>query len=313
MKSISISRAKIWKECKLNYNYLYENKFTPKDKQPIFVTVKGTVLHETFEHLLKFENYVNENSQLPYRVVDWNYASSVLIDAIKRNQLPRKEVEEFNLPLGLKRWLSFKHDYLDKTGHVLYAEKQYNEVLFGETKTITILDLLEDCGDGTYNIYDYKTPKTTDTSRYKEQLTLYAYVMACVKGIIQPGSTEYEKVVQHFRLFIFFPLVEGDFETYQGCLKQCKFTAKDVQNVIEQLQKTCSEIDAFNFNVPAEVLQPVKLPFQCRWCDYYGAKPQMDIHSEKGQPFYGCPITAFMNNTPRNTEFIPTPARTYST
>ena len=310
MKSISISRAKTWHNCKLCYNYTYENKFTPKDKKPVFVTVKGLVLHETFERILKYENYEGDEPKLSHTQADWAYASNVLLEEIKSNALPSEEVKEFRLPLGLKRWLSFKHDYLDKTGHIMYAEKRYDEVLFDETKTITILDLLEDCGDGNYIIYDYKTPKSADTSRYKEQLVLYAYMMACIKGIITPGSEEYEKVAQHFKLFVFFPLIDGEYETYHECLKECRFTTADVKNTVEGLKKTCAEIDAFDFTKPAEVLQPVKLPFSCRWCDFYGARPQMDIFSEKGRSFEGCPITAFMGKQPLNESFIPVVSKT---
>lgn len=320
MKSISVSRAKTWKSCHLCYDYTYVDKFVPVEQQPVYVTVKGLVLHETFEELLKYENYKVEKDAdgkevlvpgLPYRKAPDELVAKILKEKQEANQLPEKEAEEYHLDVGVRRWLDFKHNYLDKTGHIMYSEKEYNETLFGETKTITILDLLEDCGDGKYVIYDYKTPKSVDTNRYKEQLVVYAYMMACVKGIIQPGSEEYEKVVEHFKLYVFFPLVWNNSKTefdqdesYQACLKQLDFTTKDVRDAIQMLKDTCAEIDAFDFTKPAEVLQPSKLSFQCNWCRFCGTAPQ-DIYSSNGKKFEGCPITHFCGKPPANGAFKP--------
>ncbi len=297
MKSISISRAKTWKTCKLQYKYTYETKFVPTEEKPIYVTAKGLALHETFEAILKYENYKDDVACLPYRQMSIDDATKILNEEILKQKLPPAEVENFNMDLGLMRWLSFKHDFLDKNGHTMYAEKRYEQVLFGETTTITILDLLEDCGDGNYIIYDYKTPKSIDVSRYKEQLVLYAYVMACIKGIIKPGSTNYEDVAKHFKLFVFFPLAEGGHVDYKGSLKPLKFTANDVQSVIEHLQQTCNEIDAFDFNKPAEVLQPVQLNYQCNWCTFCGSAPQPEIG------FQGCPLSKFCGKPATNESF----------
>lgn len=296
MKSISISKAKLWRNCKLAFKYTYETKFTPVEQQPIYVTAKGLALHETFEKLLRYENY-KDGPELPYRKISYEDALKILNEAVAEQKIPPEETEGFNLELGLKRWLSFKHDYLDATRNVMYAEQRYDQVLFGETTTITILDLLEDCGDNHYIIYDYKTPKSIEISRYKEQLVLYAYVMACVKGVIAVGSEDYEKVVQHFKLKVFFPLATGDHEDYKASLRDCPFTAEDVKKVIEDLKQSCNEIEAFNFDKPAEVLQPIQLSYQCNWCQFCGSLPQPEIG------FQGCPISTFCGKAPVNNSF----------
>lgn len=303
MKSISISRAKTWHYCHLQYDYLYVDKFIPVEQKPIYVQAKGLVLHQTFEKLLKYENYKDELPALPYRQADEKTVLAFFQEAMEENKLPLAEAKEYNLKKGLKRWLSFKHDYLDKNGHIMYAEKQYNENLFDETKTITILDLLEDCGAGKYIIYDYKTPQSVDVSRYKEQLVLYAYTMACVKGIIAPNSEEYEKVVNNFKLFVFFPLAKGESDTYQEFLQPLPFTIKDVEHVITFLKNTCSEIDAFDFTKPAEVLQLSNPGFQCKWCMFCGADAQNEIQSKNGKVFAGCPITKFLGLKAVNEKF----------
>lgn len=305
MKSTSISRIKNFKHCPLSYLYTYIDKFVPTEQQPIFVQTKGLVLHQVFESILKYENYKDGEPTLPYRKADTKTVMDTFKAAMEENEFPIDKAIEFNLKLGLKRWLDFKHNYLDKNGHVMYAEKQYNEILFGETKTITILDLLEDCGDGNYIIYDYKTPKSVDVNRYKEQLLLYAYTMACVKGIITPGSNDYDAVKQHFKLFVFFPLVSGNFDTYEKCLKQVEFTANEVKHVVEDVKRTCDIIDGFDFTKPAEVLQLSSPDFQCKWCAFYGAHAQPDTVSKNGRAFEGCPITAFMGVDPINAEFQP--------
>lgn len=303
MKSISISRSKTWKYCHLQYAYIYVNKFVPKDQQPIYVQTKGIVLHQVFENLLKYENYKDDVAELPYRQASEQIVLQYLKEAIEENKLPLKEAKEYNLKLGLKRWLSFKHDYLDKTNHIMYSEKQYNEVLFGETKTITILDLLEDCGDGNFIIYDYKTPQTIDVKRYKEQLALYAYMIARVKGIIEENSEDYKKVVDHFKLKVFFPLANGEEEDYKKFLVNVPFSELDIKNVIDELKNTCDSIDAFDFNKPAEVLQLSNPGFQCKWCMFCGSKAQPEIFSKTGRPFEGCPITNFIGMKPVNAEF----------
>lgn len=318
MKSTSISRIKNFKHCPLSYLYTYVDKFTPVEKQPIWVQTKGLVLHQTFENVLKYENYpdgtldITDEKELakiepvlPYRVADNETVLKIFKQAMEDNNFPIEKAKEFNLKLGLKRWLDFKHNFLDKNGHIMYAEKEYKEVLFGETKTTTILDLLEDCGDGNYIIYDYKTPASIDMDRYKSQLILYAYTMACVKGIIKAGSSDYDEIVKHFKLKVFFPLVIGKFESYEKCLVDLQFTANDIKTVMDDVIKSCSTIDGFDFTRPAEILQLPCPDFQCKWCTFYGSLPQPNIKSQGGRAFEGCPITAFAGVTPNNTEFEP--------
>lgn len=287
MKSISISKAKTFKNCKLSFNYTYINKFKPVEEVHVDVTDKGLVLHQTFEGLLKYENYVGEEAKLPQRQADEKTVLDIFKKAMEDNKLSEQVATQFKLKRGLKRWLSFKHDFLDKNGHIMYAEKEYRQNLFGETSTVAILDLLEDLGDGNYIIYDYKTPKTANPNQYKEQLTLYAYMMAVAKGVIAPESGEYEKVKEHFKLYVFFPLVDVDSVDYKDCLKEVKFTAEDVRNTVEGLKNTCAEIDAFDWSKSAEALQPVKMDFKCNWCKFKGSKPQPEIG------FQGCPISCF--------------------
>lgn len=308
---------KTFKHCPLEYLYTYEEKFVPVEKQPIWVQSKGLVLHETFEALTLYENYPNPTLDeetglktygepvLAYRKADLTTVMNAFKTAMENNDFPIEKAEEYQLKLGLKRWLSFKHDYLDKRNHKLYAEKRYEEILFGETKTITILDLMEDCGDGNYIIYDYKTPKSIDLSRYKDQLLLYAYTMACVKGLIEAGSEDYETVVNHFKVFVFFPLVNLKTETYEKCLQELTFNAEDLEEVMKDVKKTCDIIDGFDFSKPAEVLQVNNPNFQCKWCSFCGSKPQPDTLSQKGRPFEGCPITNYLGMAEKEMRFEP--------
>ena len=358
MENISVSRMKTFHGCKLAYNYTYVDKFIKVDDTPADVTNKGLVMHETFEALTHYENYPKQapdyvkdekgnfvtdskgnkiedwgEPSLPYRVATQEVVRECFRKAMESNKLPTKCVEEFNLTLGVKRWLSFKHDYLDKRGNIIYAEKEYKEYLFGKTKTTTILDLLEDTGDGNFVIYDYKTPQSIDMNRYKTQLLVYVYMMAIVKGLIKPveglakkpksntnkpmyepvgvstiGSAtvgpqayveeeppvrdEFKQIVDHFKCFVFFPLCKGKHEDYKKSLVELEFTAKEIQDAVSELQTCAEEVDAFNFAKPAEALQPVKMDFTCKWCNYYGAEPQLDIG------FQGCPISyaAFSRN-----------------
>lgn len=304
MQNISISRAKTFHNCHLLYNYKYVNKFTPVNTTPIWVTLKGSVLHETFERLLKYENYKEETPTLSYRRADNNVVEEIFQNVLKENNFPLEKVEEFNLKKGINRWLSFKHDFLDKNNHILYSEKEYNENLFGETNTIAILDLMEDLGNNNYIIYDYKTPKSIDISRYKAQLVLYAYVIARVKGIIKDEKDEdYQKVVDHFKLKVFFPLADKINDDYKNLLKEINYTAKDVKETITFLKNTVKEIDNFDFSKSAEVLQTSNPGINCKWCEFAGSSPDTLLISENGYKFQGCPITKFCGMKPLSEKF----------
>ena len=294
-KSISVSKSKTFHGCHLGFKYKYIDKFVMVDPVKDPVTTKGLVLHETFENILKHEDYINgavatnlEILKENRKQADTKTIMGIFKQAMEDNNFGIEDAKNFRLKLGIKRWLSFKHDYLDKRNSILYAEKRYDEELLPGVNMITILDLLEDNLDGTYTIYDYKTPQKSNVSNYKAQLITYAYQMACVKGIIKVGSEEYDKIAEKFKLYIFFPIAEGDYEDYGPSLKPVKFTTEDVKKVIEDMKQTCEDIDAFDFTKPAEVLQPAKMDnFTCRFCDYLGAGPQPEIG------FEGCPLSKF--------------------
>ena len=285
--NISVSKKKCFEGCKLQFKYQYIDHIKPVEDVTPDVTQKGLVMHQTFEHLLQFENYEGDVAKLPYRQASMEEIMKIFQKAVEENHLTAEAAKKYKLKKGIKRWLSFKHDYMDKRGHIFYAEKKYEEYLFGETKTTAILDLVEDNGDGTYNIYDYKTPQKVNLKLYEEQLMTYAYMMAVVKGIIPLNSEDYDKVAEHFKLYVFFPLLDADHEDYGPSLKQVKFTGAKVKNTIEHLKEVCSQIDAFDFTKPAEALMPPKVEFTCNWCNFCGAKPNPGIG------FEGCPITSF--------------------
>src|SRR5574344_2578752 len=110
MKSVSISRAKTFRACPLLYDYTYVDKFVPVEQKPIYVTLKGLVLHETFEELLKYENYEGENPKLPYRRAEEDLVKKILEEKRSNNNVPEDEAKNFHLELGVKRWLDFKHN-----------------------------------------------------------------------------------------------------------------------------------------------------------------------------------------------------------
>lgn len=279
---------KLFKDCKLAFKYKYIDKYVPIDTKKDDVTAKGLVLHQCFENILKKENYVEDTPGLAHTVATESEVLDILKTAMEENELSIQAAVDYRIKLGLKRWLDFKHNYLDPRGHVLYAEKEHRRVIFGDTMTTAILDLLEDNGDGTYRIYDYKTPAKANNSNYKSQLLIYAYVQAISLGLIQPDSTDYETVANKFSVFVFYPLIEGDYETYSDSLKQIKFKAEDVQKAVEELKQTDTDITTFNFNVSAHELSPITIKYTCNWCEYCGAKAQII----DGVVWSGCPITA---------------------
>lgn len=309
MSNISVSKMKIFKDCKLEFKYKYIDKWVPTDDKKEDVTAKGLVMHQCFEDILKYENYVPgwdevkfENTLVPCRdksipkkIIPEEEVLKILKTAMEKNKLSVQVAKEYRLKLGLKRWLSFKHDYLDKRNSILYAEKEHKLTLFKradgeEVVTTAILDLLEELEDGNYCIYDYKTPQKANNSNYKAQLLVYTYVQATALGLI--GSDidfACKTIADKFKIYVFYPLLEGLEEDYTNSLKQVKFKAEDVKKAIDELKETDANIGEFDFSQNAVQLQPTTPKFTCDWCEYCGSKRQ----TINGETFEGCPITDF--------------------
>lgn len=291
MAKISVSKAKTYGQCKLQFKYTYVPgyKFKPITPKPATDIVKGLVLHQTFESLLKYENYQNGVAGKCYRKADEATVLNFLKEAMEdpKNKLSIEDAVNYRIKLGVKRWLSFKKDYLDPRGNILNAEKEYNKDLFIDMATTGILDLIEDEGNGHFVIYDYKTAQKTGVSFYEKQLAIYAYMVALDKGYIEVGSTDWQTVADHFSCYIFFPLAEGDREDYKDSLKPIKFTAEKVEKAVTWLRDCYDGSNSFNWDVGAASLFPSKLSRLCEWCAYYGAQPQPEIG------FEGCPLSCF--------------------
>ena len=286
MTNISVSKAKTFDTCKLQYKYKYVSRFKREIPKQVDVTTKGLVMHQCFEDLVKYENYENGVAGTCKRKADEAIVLKVFRDAVNQYHLSTEAAVNYRLGLGLKRWLSFK-EYLDKRGHILYAEKEYEKVIYGNTTTKCILDLLEDLGDGKFVIYDYKTPNKANASNHSKQLAVYAYMMAIEKGFIEPGSTDYKTVADHFDCYIFFPLCEGDHEDYSKSLKQLNLSEEVIRKAMEWLQTVDDTASSFDFNQPAVMMFPSTTNNLCDWCDFQGAGPQPEIG------FEGCPLTCF--------------------
>ena len=183
MPKISVSKAKTFDNCKLQFKYIYVpgHKFKPITPKPATDIVKGLVLHQTFESLLKYENYQNGLAGKCYRKADERVVLDALKNAMEENKLSIEDAVNYRIKLGVKRWLSFKKDYLDPRGNILNAEKEYNKDLFVDMSTTGILDLIEDEGNDHFVIYDYKTASKTGVSYYEKQLAIYAYMVALDK------------------------------------------------------------------------------------------------------------------------------------
>ena len=314
MSSISVSKMKIYKDCKLQFKYKYIDKWTPAEEKKEDVTAKGLVLHQCFENILKYENYKDGQPGLPYRQISEKEVLKIFKKAMEDNQLSVQAAKDYKLKDGLVRWLDFKHNYLDKRNNLCFSEKEYKRNLFEvldpedeekakkaaeeraknklekeKCSTTAILDLLENNGDGTYTIYDYKTPSKANNSNHKLQLCVYAYMMAVELGLIEFGSEDYQTVADKFTLYIFYPLLEDERKDYKPFLKKLKFEAEDVKKAIESLKESELGIREYNFKASASILMPTTLKYCCDWCEYAGSKRQ-EIN---GEIFEGCPLTVW--------------------
>lgn len=285
--SISISRKHCFDGCKLQYKYRYVMKYEPSVMTASDVTNKGLALHETFEAALK-EGLSREDAE---KLLD-KQCKKLSVDKAK-----------YFLSEGLDRWFLFK-DYIYKTFDIdeVFSEKRYDKPFIADdthkVKSITILDLLIKCKDGTFVIVDYKTPKTINMSLYKEQLLLYAYTIAVENNI--PLSDVDKKI----KLFVFFPLFDigktkvADFNSLSKCFKELKFTSKEVEDNANAVKSSVGSMESYDFNKPAmELCESTEINAfggTCAWCPYIGTTAANSPISG----FEGCPITAELGLRP---------------
>lgn len=278
LSSVSISRIKKFKECKLAYKYNYISGFQPSKVSIADVTLKGLVLHEVME------KSIGKN-------ISDSMALNILSEVCNKKSVSQEKREEFNLDNGLANFLKFKkHIYgTYKIKEVLpeFKVKCNLNFLGIEKQVISIFDLFLKLEDGSFIIVDYKTPKSIDMSLYSDQLCLYVYVLYKYLNTKESLADFLKKV----NTYIFFPMAiinKKKEDSIENRLIKLDITESMIYSLIRKISKTVKDILDFDFDKMAIILSSeTEIGLSCSWCPYVAtSQKDSDI---KG--YEGCPIS----------------------
>lgn len=264
-KKWSASRVGTMADCPLKYRLSYVEgwKRFPADN---VLANKGLSFHETVEH------YTGSNK---------DELREMLQENIKKYDV---DISNFDVNEGLERFFIWWEKCIapkEAEGFKIYSEKWSGGFIAGE-EFCGKLDLILESPDKV-EIYDYKTGKTIDASKYVNQLVLYAYLEGQKRG------WSIKQIVENISLKLYFPLATiKDTKTHTYTLeekalkseKEILLTEDLVNQVIKDYyEKTVNQINATDWSTCTEA----NMNYACSWCPFCGAKKNGD--------FIGCPTT----------------------
>lgn len=267
-RKFSYSRLGCFKDCHRKYQLKYvQGIAVEKGTQTLSdVSAKGLAFHEFAEHY--------DPKWTP---------EEVTAQALKYEAEYPEGKEYYPLEPRVKKFIQMYDahvaPYVEK-GQVL-RETWLNGNIAGE-EFCGAIDLLIEHGDGKVDIFDYKSAKTAQASKYKGQLMLYAYMYA------KMHDKPIEGIESWLNLSVFFPFNEE--EDPEKCLKRLRYKAEDVLENVKGIEESIAKIKATDWT-SIDPLQ-VSLDSTCAWCEFFG------------HPTY-CPITYRAGyRVPRGTKFI---------
>ena len=288
-KKWSASKVTTFNSCKLKYLYTYINKWKSDIKVNTALADKGSAFHNTVEHYFTGEDKQEFKKRLQENIEKFHVNTTD----------PEKEYY-FDYTKPTTRFFLFWDKFVaakEKEGYKIGQEETLNGELNGEP-FIGYIDLLIE-GEDDLIIYDYKTAASGSASSYKDQLILYAYLIAMRKGWKQ------EDISKKIKLNIFFPFYKvqkqnlSEEDDMLSCVKELKYTQEDVDKVIQMYKSSINEEKITDWeNVNIEFLGNVNYYDHCQYCPYLGSIPNED-------GFQGCPASCKSGYAqPRNVNFI---------
>lgn len=290
-ENYSNSRLKCFHTCKLKYYLQYIKKFDSSDTSKSPVTEKGLALHETAENFYSGITDEEAKKLMDSKILEHNvknldtiefdengYAldekGEIILDK-EGNPCTKDNVPDaFPMYRALQRLKYFWKNFVEvkeQEGYVTKKEEEFRGEIEGKS-FMGYLDLFLDKGDAVI-IGDYKTPKTINAAQYKEQLMLYAYLVGKQRG------WDEDEIEKRIKLYVFFPFgdhkKEGltEVEDALACLKQVKFTAFDLRDVIQTFYiNSIKEAEAFDWS-QVTAFSGKYNQWTCKWCQYLGALP----------------------------------------
>lgn len=291
IENYSNSRLKCFHTCKLKYYLQYIKKFDSSDTSKSAVTEKGLAFHETAENFYTGISDADAISLMDSKIKEHNIKN---LDTIKFNEngyalddngqvildkdgnpCTRDTIPDaYPMYSALRRLKYFWENFVAKKeqeGYKVKKEEEFRGEIEGKS-FMGYLDLFLDKGDEVI-IGDYKTPKTINASSYKEQLMLYAYLVGKQRGWNE------DEIEKRIKLYVFFPFgdhkKEGltEVEDALACLKQVKYTAFDLRDVIQTFYiNSIKEAETFDWSQVSGYSGKYN-QWTCKWCQYLGALP----------------------------------------
>lgn len=238
---LSVSKAKVFDECKLKYHYQYIKKLPKKERD---YHILGKFVHEILENfqqtLIDFPD--TDPTLLMGRCYKWS--AYKWGDKIKKETLTVKK-EKTTIHKEAKK---ICQDYLNKiiysTSKVTDLEKPFYLAIDGRILIIGYIDLIQIDEDGVLHVADYKTSKN---KKYVKndffQLKTYALVMFL-------ENPELEKI----RLSYIMLRLNSEYITQE-------VTREDVLPVEKYFREKTDEIQE-------EKLWRPEPNFMCKFCDF---------------------------------------------
>lgn len=249
MPIFSHSRLSTFEQCPLKYKYQYIDKIKVEAAETVEAFM-GSRVHEVLEKLysdLKLQKQNSLENLLKYFNDQWGKNWTDDIKIVKKEFTAdnyRKTGEQCVIDY-YKRYTPFKE-------RVLGIETNYNVNLDpdGEFKWNVRMDRLDDCGQGKYEIHDYKTAGFLPKQEEKDEDRQLALYSLWVKENFQDAKQI--KLVWHYLVF--------DREIHT------EWTVEQLESLREQTLKAVKKaVNATEF--------PANESNLCNWCGYMSMCP----------------------------------------
>jgi len=250
----SSSRVGTFESCRLKYSLQYKRGYYAEETTPNVLTRKGNAFHEFAEHY--------EPSWDPA------FIDQRRLEIEQKYKLP----EEFSLVTPVKRFIKLYDQIYAPVilgNGSLNKEIEFKFELDGNNFTGR-LDVLLTKNDGTFNIIDYKTGKSTNTSYYVDQMMLYTWALHKQYNIPE------DELTKRVKINIYFALADQEKEDPLKVFKEIKFTKETLDASRAHFKDLISIIEKPDWQPEANLNR------MCEFCPFIGFEKFCPLSAASG-------------------------------
>ena len=242
---LSVSKAKLFKDCKKRYKFRYIEKVPSKDWEHL---IFGSLVHKALEDFHLY--YINNSfSSQPFHITMKMALKSALKD-FKNKFTNEMKLEAWNL-LGIYLKL-----ISNNFPNIISCEEDFNITFDNNIILRGFIDRVQIDPDGVIHVCDYKTSKSDKYLKGDSfQLLVYAYVMLLKNESLTKVRGSYIMVRDNFNM------VGEDID------KPFEFERDEILGIKELFQNYAVDIR----QETEYVANPTVL---CNWCDYVDQCPE---------------------------------------